>query len=136
MSLKCQTIHKKAFFLRHTACLPSNTSQLVWSGPCLGGGGPLPLLLLGGPLPPPHWGGSSSTTTSEGGSPLPLPLLVGGHLPPLLPGGSSSTTTSRGVLFHHHFGGVPCDLFHNALIYCYRTPQCIMGKIHIGPPQV
>ena len=31
-------------------------------------------------------------------------------------------------------GGVPCDLSHNALIYCYRTPQCIMGKIHMGPP--
>ena len=48
---------------------------------------------------------------------------------------SSSTTTSRrGVLFHHHFWGVPCDLSHNPLIYHYRMPQCIMGKIHMGPP--
>ena len=131
--------NKKAFFLRHTACLPSSTSQLVWSGPCLGGplptwvcsstttsgvGGLLPLPLWGGNLFHHHfwgvpfhyhfWGGSSSTTTSRG-DPLPLPI----------PGG---------VLFHHHFQGAPCDLSHNALIYCYRMPQCIMGKIHMGVP--
>ena len=79
-------------------------------------------------------------------------------LPQLVhPGGSTSVFTSggtpagpsRGVHFHVHFQtcgsplpcsflGVPCDLSHNALIYHYRMPQCIMGKIHMGcpPPKV
>ena len=98
--------NKKAFFLRHAARLPSSTSQLVWSGPWLGGGvlfhyhfrGVLFHHHFQGVLFHYHFwglGGSSSTTTSGGGGPLPPPL----------PGGSSSTTTS---------GGFPCDLSHNA----------------------
>ena len=53
--------------------------------------------------------------------------------------GSTSMFTSRGVHFRVHFWGVPCDLSHNALIYCYRIycyrmPQYIIGKIHMGTP--
>ena len=116
--------NKKAFFLRHTTHLPSSTSQLVWSGPCLGRGGSSSTTTSGGVLFHHHfWGGSSYSTTSRGvlfhhhfqWGPLPLPLL----------GGSSSATTS---------GGFPCDLSHNAVIYCYRMPQCIMGKIYMGSP--
>ena len=81
-----------------------------------------PLWEILDPLPPPLPGGSSSTTTSGGSSST------------TTSGGSSFTTTSGWVLFHYHFWGVPCDLSHNALIYCYRIPQCIMGKIHMGPP--
>ena len=77
----------------------------------------------------------------------------GGPLPCSLLGGSTSVFTSRGVpcdLSHNaliycyrmpsaswakfNSRGVPFDLSHNALIYCYRMPQCIMGKIHMGPP--
>ena len=113
------------------------SAGLVWSLPCWGGGG------------------SSSTTTSGGGDPLPPPLLGGGvlfhhhlqwwgPLPPPLWGGLFHYHFWR-VLFHHHFlgggssstttsRGVPCDLSHNAPIYRYRTPHCIIGKIHMGPP--
>ena len=79
-------INKKAFFLRHTARLPSSTSQLVWSDPCLGGGGPLPLPLLeggGGPLPPPFLGGEEvplPPPLQGGGGPLPPPLLGVSHV--------------------------------------------------------
>ena len=68
------------------------------------GGGPLPCSLLGG----------STSMFTSGGGPLLSSLL----------GGSTSVFTS---------GGVPCDLSHNALIYHYRMPHCIMGKIHMGP---
>ena len=84
MMLTKQMTNKKAFFLRHTTCLPSSSSQVVWSGPCLRGGGPLPPPLLGGVLFHCHF---------QGG-PLPPPLL-GGPLPPPLLGGP----------FHHHFWG-------------------------------
>ena len=123
--------NKKAFFLRHTTCLPSSTSQLVWSGPCLGGSSST-TTSGGDPLPPPLPGGSSSTTTSRGSSSTTTTL--GGPLPPPLPGDPLPLLLLRGVLFHHHFWGVPCGLSHNALIYYYRMPQCIMGKIHMGPP--
>ena len=76
----------------------------------------------------PSWsiqGGSTSVFTS-GGGPLPCSLLGGGG--PLL------CSLPGGPFPYSLLGGVPCDLFHNALIYCYRTPQCIMGKIHMGPP--
>ena len=75
--------NKEAFFLRHTACLPSSTSQLVlfhhlfcihfWGGPLLcsllGGstsmftsrGDPLPCSILGGPLLCTLLGGSHVT---------------------------------------------------------------------------
>ena len=95
--------------------------------------GPLPPpLLAGGPLLCPFlgvlfcinfFGESSSTSTSRGSSSMSTSW------------GSSSTSTSGGVLFCHHLWGVLCDLSHNALIYCYRIPQCIMDKIHMGPPQ-
>ena len=41
-------------------------------------------------------------------------------------GGSTSVITSWVV---------PCDLSLNALLYRYRTLQCIMSKIHTGPPR-
>ena len=142
---------RKPFFLRHTACLPSSTSQLVlfhhlfcihfW-------GGPLPCSLLVGVH---FWWGSTS-----GGGPLLCSLLGGGGSTSMFTsggstsmftfeGGCTSMLTSGGVHFHVHFQGVhfcvhlwgvPCDLSHNALIYHYRMPQCIMSKIHMGPPGV
>ena len=100
--------NKEAFFLRHTACLPSSTSQLVlfhhlfcihfW-------GGPLLCSLLGG---------STSMFTSRG-DPLPCSILGGPLLCTLL-------------------GGFPCYPSHNALIYCYRMPQCITERSHGTPP--
>ena len=112
---------RKPFSLRHTTHLPSSTSQLVlfhhlfcihfWGGGSTsvftswGGGVPLPCSLLEGPL-----------LCSLLGSPLPCSLLGGVHL------------------CVHFWEEVPCDLSHNVLIYHYRMPQCIMGKIHIGPP--
>ena len=89
---------RKPFFLRHTTLLPSSTSQLVWSGPCLGGfsststsGGYL------GTAVPWCWGGYLGTV---------VPWQWGGcPLPPALPG-SSSTSTS-GFFFHQYFQGVP-----------------------------
>ena len=85
-----------------------------WGGPLLCSllGGPLPCSLPGGPLPCSLPGGPPRVT-SEG------PLLCS------LPGGSTSVFTS---------GGFPYDLSHNALIYHYRMPQCIMGTIHMGGP--
>ena len=53
----------------------------------------------------------------------------GGPLPCSFPGGSTSIFTSVFIS-----GGVPCDLSRHVLTYCYRTPQCIMGKIHMDPP--
>ena len=95
-------------------------------------GGPLPPPLPGGPLPPPLPEGGSSSVTTLGG--LLLPPLPGGRSSSTSTlGASSSASTSRGVLFHPT-SGVPCDLSHNALIYHYRMPQCIMGKIHMGLP--
>ena len=116
---------RKPFFLRHTARLPSSTSQLVLFHHlfCIH-----------------FWGGSTSMFT--GGGPLPCSLL----------GGSTSMFTSRGVHFHVHFGGVHFHVhfwggvhFHvhfwgdptypiMLLIYCYRMLQCIMGKIRHGTP--
>ena len=99
------------------------------------------------------WSSSTTSSASTSGGPLPCPLL-GGPLPCSLLGGSTSMFTSRGStsmftsggpllcsllggpLSCSLLGGVPCDLSHNALIYCYRMPQCIMGKIHMGPPQL
>ena len=72
----------------------------------------------------------------EGGTPA-GPSRGGGPLPCSLPGGPLPCSL-LGVHFCVHFWGVSCDLSHNALIYCYRMPQCIMGKIHMGcppPPQ-
>ena len=101
------------------------SAGLVWS---LSWGSSLPLPILGrGVLFHYHfWGrGSSSIHHFWGGvlfhhhfwgGPL-LPPLLGGPLPPPLLGGGSHVT------YHN-----------NALIYHYRTPQCIMGKIHMGPP--
>ena len=96
-----------------------------WGGPllCSLQGGPLSCSLLGGPLP-----------CSLPGGPLPCSVL-GGSTSMFSSGGSTSMFTSRGVHFHVHFQGVPCDLSHNALIYCYRMPQYITGKIHMGPHQ-
>ena len=122
-------MNKEAFFLRHTARLPSSNSQLVlfhhlFCIHFLGEGGPLLCSLLGGgPLP-----------CSLPGGPLPC-SLPGGPLPCSLLEGSTPMFTSRGSTSMFTSGGVPCDLSHNALIYHYRTPQCIMGKIHMGPPQ-
>ena len=103
-------------------------------------GSHLPCPLLGGPLLCPFLGGSSSMSTSRGSSSMPTSGGVlfhvhfwGGPLPcPLL--GVLFHVHFWGVLFHVHFWGVPCDLSHNAFIYHYRTPQCIMSKIHMGPP--
>ena len=60
----------------------------------------------------------------------------GGPLVCSLQGGSTSMFTSGegGSTSVFTSGGVPCDLSHHALIYCYRMPQCIMGKIHMEPP--
>ena len=96
-------LNKKAFFLRHTARLPSSTSQLVWSLPWGGGGDTWALWYPGaggggylGAVVPWHsggGGGSSSTSTLGGGGPLPSVLL----------GGSSSTSTLAGshVTYSH-----------------------------------
>ena len=120
--LSCMNIikYKEAFFLRHTACLPSNTSQLVLFHHlfCIHflGGGPLLCSLLrgstfGGVHFCVHFWGSTSVFTSGGGS--------------------TSMFPSGGVHFHVHFWGGPhpysllgvtCDLSHNALIYHYRMP--------------
>ena len=99
-------------------------------------GGPLPCSFLGrftsmftsrGPLSCSPPGGPLSCSPPGvhfhvhfWGGPLPCSLL-GGPLPCSLLKGSTS-------------GGVPCNLSHNALIYHYRMPQCIMDKIHMGPP--
>ena len=138
---------KEGFFLRHTAHLPSSTSQLVlfhhlfcihiWGSTSMfTSGGPPPCSLLGGSHFCVHfwgvhfhihfWGGSTFMFTSRG---------VHFHVHMFTSGGSPLLVHFQGVHFHVHFWGVPCDLSHNALIYCYRTPQCIIGKIHMGPPQ-
>ena len=76
--------------------------------------------------------GSTSVFTSGGGS-----------TSVFTSGGSTFMFTSGGIHFCLHLWGgplpcsllgVPCDLSHNTLIYCYIMPQCIMGKIHMGPP--
>ena len=132
-------INKKAFFLRHTAQLSSSTSQLVWPGPCLVGGGVLFHYHFWGVVLF-HYhlqGGGVLFHHHFQGEVLFHHHFQGGPLPPPLPGrGSSSTTTSRegGPLPPPLPGGVPCDLSHNGLIYRYRIPQCIMGKIHMKPP--
>ena len=112
-------MNKEAFFLKHTAHLPSSTSQLVLFHHlfCIHfQGDPLPHPLLGGPLPCPLLGGSSSVSTFGGcpllGGPLLCPLLGGP-----LPGGSHVT--------------YPIMLLYTAI----EHPQCIMGKIHMGPPK-
>ena len=92
---------QESLFCKDTARLPSITSQLVWSGPCLGGG-----VLF-------HYH-----------------FWWGGPLPPRFLGGSSSTTTSRGVLFHHHFLWGPCDQSHNALdVTCLLSRHQLMGLV-------
>ena len=95
-----------------------------------------------GSLPPPLLhpllGGCTSMFTS--GGPLPCSLL-GVHFHFHFWGSTSMFTSGgvhfcvhfQGVHFHVHFWGVPCDLSDNALLYCYRMPQCIMGIIHMGP---
>ena len=112
-------------------------------------GGPLLCSLLGDPLPCSLLGGSTSMFTSRGSTSM------------FTSGGSTSMFTSRGSQVTYpimllyttiecpsaswakftwdpplcvHFWGVLCDLSHNALIYHYRMSQCIMGKIHMGPP--
>ena len=86
----------------------------------------------------------------EGAGTPASPSRGGGYPSWSIQRGSTSMFTSRGVHFcvhfwgvhfcvhfqgvHVHFWGVPCDLSHNALIYHYRMPQCIMGKIHMGSP--
>ena len=82
-----QRNNRKAFFLRHTARLPSSTSQLVWSL---------------------HLGVSSSTTTFGGGGGVLFHYhFQGGSSSTTTSRGSSSTNSSGGVLFHYHFWGVP-----------------------------
>ena len=66
-------------------------------------------------------GGSTSVFTSVGGPLLCSLLGVGGPLPCSLLGGPLPCPLLGGPL--------PCSL-----IYHYRMPQCIMGKIHMGPP--
>ena len=84
---------------------------------CLGGGGTLPGPSRGGGDPGWSIGGESTSVFTSRGGPFACSLLGGVH-------------------FRVHFGGggVPCDLSNNALIYHYRMPQCIIGKIHMGPP--
>ena len=142
-----RTLHptKETFFLRHTARLPSSTSQLVLFQHLfcinLGGGGRVHFRVhfwgesqwrIQG-APPAHPHGSRffrfdiqifrNVAASGVGAP-PMRLA-----PPMGNPGSATGSTSMFTS-----GGVPCDLSHNALIYCYRIPRCIMGKIHMGPP--
>ena len=118
---------KKPFFLRHTACLPSSTSQLVlfhhlfyihfW-----GGGGPLSCSLLGGPL-----------LCSLLGGPLPCSLL-GGPLLCSLPGGSTSIFTSGGSTSMFTSGGshvtYPIMLLYTAI----ECPSASWANSHGSPP--
>ena len=66
-----------------------------------------------------------------------VPQLVHGGVSQLVQpkGGPLLCSLLGGPLLWSLSGGVPCDLSHNALRYCYRMPQCIMGKIHMGLPR-
>ena len=79
--------NKEAFFLRHTARLPSSTSQLVLFHHLF-------CIHFQGVLLYVHFQGVLFHVHFQGG-PLPCPLL----------GGYSSMSTSGGVLFHVHSGG-------------------------------
>ena len=93
-----------------------------------------------GPLPPPLLhpllgrGEGSLPCSLLVGGPLLCSLLEGVHFHLHFMGGPFPSSLMGGPLLCSLLGGVPCDLSHNALIYCYRMPQCIMGKIHMGPP--
>ena len=111
-SLNTKTFpNKEAFYLRHTARLPSSTSQLVLFHHlfCIhfwGVGGPLPCSLLGGgggPLPCSLPVGSTSVFTS-GGRGIHFHVQFWG-------GGSTSMFTSWGVHFCVHFQGGSTSMF-------------------------
>ena len=90
----------------------------------------------GGGTPSGLWGGGTPAGPSRGGGgPTPC-SLPGGCTSVFTSGGGGSTSmfTSGGSTSVFTSGGVPCDLSHNAIIYCYRMPQCIMGKIYMEPP--
>ena len=100
----------------------------------LGGALPCSLPGEGGPLPCSLLGVSTSMFTSGGGSHVTYPIML---LYTTIECPSASWvkfTWENSHVCVHFWGGVPCDLSHNALTYCCRTPQCIMGTIHIRPP--
>ena len=102
--------NKEAFFLRHTAHLPSSTSQLVLFHHlfCIH-----------------FWGGSTSVFPSVG---IHFHVhLWGGPLLCSLTGGSTSVFTSGGVHFCVHFwwGPLPCSLLGGPL------PCSLLGGSHV-----
>ena len=110
--------------------LPEGSTSMLTSG------GPLPCLLLGGALPCslPGWVRWSTSMFTSGGSHVTYPILLLYTTIECPSASWAKFTWDPPPHFCVHFWGVPCDLSHNALIYCYRMPQCIMGKIHMGPP--
>ena len=135
--MKTHELNKEAFFLRHTAHLPSSTSQLVLfhhpsasTSSCFLGGS-TSMFTLGVhfhvhfqgvhscSLP----GGSTSMFTSRGstsmftsGCPLPCSLLgegstsvftLGGSTSMFISGGGSTSVSLLGVHFHVHLRGGP-----------------------------